>query len=314
MIRPPRSGRTSRSQRFERNLIGAAIVAALSIGACGPASGKVVHPSPTPVAAVQTPPEAASPEPSPTPTPSHVFIIVMENRSASQAITGRYTSQLATQYGVATNYRGVSHPSLPNYLAMTSGSTWGITDDGFHNLPAGGLGAQMTAAGIEWRAYMEGMGGNCFRNGNGYALKHNPFAYYGSACPAQVVPFSQFSNDMSAGVPRFVWITPDMCHDGHDCSTATADSWLEQTVPTILASSAWRDNGVLFITWDEGEDSANSVLTLVIQPDQLNHSSSQAYNHYSLLAAIEDRLGVARLGAAAPAEPMTDLLATRPSD
>jgi len=89
-----------------------------------------------------------------------VFVIVMENRSYSQAITGRYTSQLAAQYGVATNYRGVSHPSLPNYLAMTSGSTWGITDDGFHNLPAGGLGAQLTAAGIEWRAYMEGMTGS----------------------------------------------------------------------------------------------------------------------------------------------------------
>ena len=85
-------------------------------------------------------------------------------------------------------------------------------------------------------------------------------------------------------------------------------------MPTILASSAWRDNGVLFITWDEGEDNANSVLTLVVQPDQLNHSSSQAYNHYSLLAAIEDRLGVARLGAAAQAEPMTDLLATKPAD
>lgn len=236
----------------------------------------------------------------------------MENRSASQASAGQYTSQLAAEYGVATNYRGVSHPSLPNYLAMTSGSTWGITDDGFHNLPAGGLGAQLTAAGIEWRAYMEGMSSNCFRNGNGYALKHNPFAYYGSACPPQVVPFSQFSDAMSGSVPRFVWITPNMCHDGHDCSTATADAWLSQIVPTILASSAWQDNGVLFITWDEGEDSANSVLTLVIQPGQLNHSSGKAYNHYSLLAAIEDRLGLDRLGAAAQAEPMTDLLAKKP--
>jgi len=241
-----------------------------------------------------------------------VFVIVMENRSYSQAITGRYTSQLAAQYGVATNYRGVSHPSLPNYLAMTSGSTWGITDDGFQNLPAGGLGAQLTAAGIEWRAYMEGMTGSCLRNGNGYALKHNPFAYYGSACPAQVVPFSQFSRDMAAAAPRFVWITPNMCHDGHDCSTAIADQWLAETVPTILASSAWQNNGVLFITWDEGEDSANSVLTLAIQPDPLNHSSAKPYNHYSLLAAIEDRFGLGRLGSAAQAEPMTDLLATKP--
>jgi len=232
----------------------------------------------------------------------------MENRSASQAIAGQYTSQLAAQYGVATNYHGVSHPSLPNYLAITSGSTWGVVDDGFHNLPAGGLGAQLTSAGIEWRAYMEGMSSNCYGNGNGYALKHNPFAYYGSACPPQVVPFSQFSTDMSGSVPRFVWITPNMCHDGHDCSTAVADSWLSQIVPQILASPAWQDNGVLFITWDEGEDSANSVLTLLIRPGMSNHASSLSYNHYSLLATIEDMFGLTRLGAAATAWAMSDLM------
>jgi len=313
-MRPPRSGRIATAHRFAASLTAAPMLALLLLSACAPRSAGPVHPSPTPLAAVQTPSDSSSPDPTPTatPTPSHVFVIVMENRSASQAITGRYTSQLAAQYGVATNYRGVSHPSLPNYLAMTSGSTWGITDDGFHNLPAGGLGAQLTEAGIEWRAYMEGMTGSCLRNGNGYALKHNPFAYYGSACPAQVVPFSQFSRDMAAGVPRFVWITPNMCHDGHDCSTAIADQWLAETVPTILASSAWQNNGVLFITWDEGEDSANSVLTLAIQADPLNHSSARPYNHYSLLAAIEDRFGLARLGSAAQAEPMTDLLATKP--
>ena len=236
----------------------------------------------------------------------------MENRSASQAIAGSYTSQLAATYGVATNYRGITHPSLPNYLAMTSGSTWGVTDDGWHELPAGGLGSQLTAAGIDWRAYMEGMTAGCFRNGNGYALKHNPFAYYGGACPDQIVPFSQFASDMSGDVPRFVWITPNQCHSGHDCSTETADAWLANTVPTILASSAWQDNGVLFITWDEGEDSANSVLTLVVHNDPVNHTSAKAYNHYSLLATIEDRLGLARLGAAADAGAMTDLLATKP--
>jgi phosphatidylinositol-3-phosphatase len=255
---------------------------------------------------------APTPHPSPAAEQSHVFVIVMENRSADQAITGSYTSQLAADYGVATNYHGISHPSLPNYLAMTSGSTWGIADDGFHSLPAGGLGAQLTAAGIEWRAYMEGMSGDCFRNGNGYALKHDPFAYYGSACPSQVVPFSQFATDMAGTPPRFVWITPNLCHDGHDCSTSAADAWLAQTVPTILSSQAWKQNGVLFITWDEGEDSANSVLTLVIHPHPLLHRSAVAYDHYSLLATIEDRLGVQRLGEAAHANAMTGLMASFP--
>jgi len=237
----------------------------------------------------------------------------MENRSASQALQGSYTAQLAATYGAATNYHGVGHPSLPNYLALTSGSTWGITDDGFHNLPPGGLGAQLTQAGIKWRAYMEGMGGNCLVNGNGYALKHDPFPYYGSSCPAEVVPFTQFQTDLAGTVPRFVWITPNLCHDGHDCSTAAADAWLAQTVPSILGSSAWKQGGVLFITWDEGEDSANSVLTLVIHPDPLLHASGAAYNHYSLLATIEDTLGVPRLGAAANAVPMSGLMATVPA-
>jgi hypothetical protein len=277
------------------------------LAACAPkaAARAPVKTSPTPS------PIAISPttEPSPATTPSHIFLIVMENRSYSQAIASTYISQLAAQYAIATDYHGVSHPSLPNYLALTSGTTWGIADDGFHALPAGGLGTQLTNAGIDWRAYMEGMTNGCFNSPYPYALKHNPFAYYGSACPSQVVPFSQFATDMSGNAPRFAWITPDLCHDGHDCTNAVGDAWLSQTVPAILSSNAWQDNGVLFITWDEGEDSTNSVLTLVIRPHPLVHSSARPYDHYSLLATIEDQLGVARLGMAAQATPMTDLLA-----
>jgi phospholipase C len=237
----------------------------------------------------------------------------MENRSYAQALLGPYTQRLAAEYSIATNYHAVSHPSLPNYLALTSGSTWGITDDGYHPLPAGGLGAELTAAGISWRAYMEGMSAGCFNSTYPYALKHNPFAYYGKGCPRQVVPFAQFARDMRGAVPRLVWITPNLCHDGHDCSTAIADRWLAQTVPKILATSAWKQNGLLLITWDEGEDSTNHVLTLVIHPHAARHTSGRAYNHYSLLATIELRLGVPRLGAAKRASAMIDLLATKPA-
>jgi hypothetical protein len=236
----------------------------------------------------------------------------MENHTYSQALAGRYTASLAALYPIATGYHAISHPSLPNYLALTSGGTWGIADDGYHRLPAGGLGAQLTAARISWRAYMEGMTNGCFNSPYPYALKHNPFAYYGGTCPRQVVPFTQFANDMKGDVPRLVWITPGLCHDGHDCSTAVADQWLAQTVPMILATSAWQQNGLLLITWDEGYDSANHVLTLVIHPRPAARSSSRGYDHYSLLATIEDRLGVARVGLAARASAMTDLLATTP--
>ena len=267
-----------------------------------------VQPTPAPASPTSSP----VPLPSPSPTPPHVFVIVLENRSYSQVVNSGYIADLVARYGVATDYHGVTHPSLPNYLAMTSGSTWGITDDGWHPLPAGGLGAQLDAAGISWRAYMEGMTAGCYRNVNRYALKHNPFAYYGGQCPAQVVPFSQFASDMSGTVPQFVWITPDLCNDGHDCSNAVVSNWLSQVVPTILDSDAWNENGVLFITYDEGEDSANSVLTLVIHPRTVLHQSNRRYDHYSLLATIEDTLGLPRLGAAASAPAMSDLMASWP--
>ncbi len=287
-----------------------AVCAATVLAACSPQSARVQS-SPTAPPSILTFP-SASPEPSASPDPTHVYVIVLENRSYSQVVGNGYIAQLAQQYAIATDYHGVSHPSLPNYLALTSGSTYGIADDGWHSLPAGGLGAQLTAAGIDWRAYMEGMTRGCYNSPYPYALKHNPFAYYGATCPAQVVPFTQFAGDMAGNVPRFVWITPDLCHDGHDCSNSVVDAWLSQTVAAILSSHAWQQNGVLFITWDEGEDSSNSVLTMVVQPAPLIHSSSVAYNHYSLLATIEDRLGVPRLGAAAGATPMSDLLAEKP--
>jgi len=288
---------------MRRSLV--AVLCLFAVGACATTQTAQV-PANTPVAAPTSQP---TPSASPSPGPGAVFVIVMENRTYSDALVGGYTSELANRYALATNYHGVSHPSLPNYLAMTSGSTWGVADDGYHVLPRGGLGAQLTGAGIPWRAYMEGMSRTCLSSPYPYALKHNPFAYYGGACPPQVVPFTNFASDMRSGnVPRFVWITPGLCHDGHDCSTSVADSWLRQTVPQILATDAWKNNGLLVITWDEGEDSGNHIVTLLIQPGAAHAESSRPYDHYSLLATIEDRYGLPRLGQARNATPMTDLL------
>jgi phospholipase C len=230
----------------------------------------------------------------------------MENHSFDEAISQPYTAQLASRYAIASNYHAVAHPSLPNYLALTSGSTWGITDDDYHRLPPGGLGSQMTRAGVSWRAYMEGMGANCLSNNSRYAVKHNPFAYYGGACPANVVPLSELQGDLAGPTPRFVWITPDLCHDGHDCSAAAADDFLSSLVPGILATPAWQQGGLLLITWDEDDGSAsNHVLTLVVATGLTRHVTDRPYDHYSLLATVEDRLSLPRLGRAAQASPLT---------
>ena len=209
---------------------------------------------------------AAAPSPTPVAKP-HIFIIVMENKSPSQALSGTYTASLARRYAFLTNYHAVTHPSLPNNLALTSGNTWRITDDGYHPLPRGGIDDQLTAAGISWRAYMEGMSDDCLTDSGNYAVRHNPFAYYGGRCPATVVSFDRLSGDLAANTPQFVWISPDMRNDTHDCPVECGDAWLASTVPQILSSTAWKQNGVLFFVWDEADDfQSNAVAALAIAP------------------------------------------------
>jgi len=240
----------------------------------------------------------------------HVFLIVMENQSMEAALQGPFTASLAAKYRVATNYSAVAHPSLPNYLALTSGQTFGIRDDNYHVLPVGGIGTQLTAAGVSWRAYMEGMApGGCMDDTYPYDVHHNPFAYYGGRCASNVVPFSTMATDLQRNTPMFSWISPDMCHDQHDCSVSEGNAWLRQTVGMITQSKAWSSNGLLFIVWDEDDgDTQNRVLSLVVSR-QSHKVSNQAYTHYSLLATIEDTLRVGRLGQAAGAKAMKDLTA-----
>src|SRR5216684_1738791 len=240
----------------------------------------------------------------------HVFLIVMENHSASEALTGKFTASLAARYVVLNNYHAITHPSVPNYLALTSGSTWGLADDSYHVLPKQDLGTQLTSGGVTWRAYMEGLGdGGCLNSQVPYDPGHNPFAFYGGSCPSNVVLFTLFAGDLAGNTPLFSWITPDKCHDTHDGSVATGDEWLKQTVGQITQSRAWKSGGVLFITWDEDDGSAsNQVLALVLAPGRGHRQSSAPYDHYSLLATIEDILGVGRLGHAAQAQPMNDLV------
>ena len=254
----------------------------------------------------------AIPTASPTAASPHVFVIVMENTSLASALRAPSISSLAAKYQLATNYHAISSPSLPNYLALTSGSTWGITDDGYHALPAGGLGAQLTAAGVTWRAYMEGLTtAGCLRSPYPYAVKHNPFAYYGASCPPNVVGLEALETDLAGDTPSFVWITPGLCHDGHDCALSEAGPWLEDLVDRIVASAAWRDHGLLFVVWDEGDGRSSVVPLIVASPDVESRQVDGSYDHYSLLAAIEDQFGVPRLGAAKDARPLTDLLPPR---
>ena len=156
---------------------------------------------------------------------------------------------------------------------------------------------------------MEGLtSAGCMHSPYPYALKHNPFAYYGGSCPDNVVSLDTLDADLAHDTPRFVWITPGLCHDGHDCALAESGPWLESLVAKIVASSAWRDGGALFIVWDEGDGRSSIVPLIVATRDLAGRRVDASYDHYSLLAAIEDAFGLPRLGAARDARPLTDLL------
>jgi len=286
-------------------LIGTLLAALLLGTACQPA----VHPT-TGAKATGSGASAsasASASPSPTPASKHVFVIVLENTSYQLALRQPYIASLAKQYAVATNYSAVANPSLPNYLAMTSGSTWGIRDDGYHRLPSGGVGTQLTNAGISWKAYMEGFTGDCFNSPYPYALKHNPFAYYGGACPPNVVPMTALAADLNGDTPQLAWITPGLCNDGHDCGVRAADRWLSQMVPQITSSPAWQQNGVLFVAWDESSAGDSRVALLVVAPS-LRGQITTSLDHFSLSATISDQLGVPRLGLAQQATSLSNQL------
>ena len=302
-----------------------------------PGRGHQKHPQPTPTP-LSTPPPTPTPAatPLPTPTPigsgtlpnfSHVFLIVMENEE-STGIMGNnaaaYINALATGHGLATQYFAVSHPSLPNYLALTAGSTFGIASDctGCY-VNATNIADQVESSGRSWKGYLESMPSSCYvGDAYPYMQKHNPFIYYNDVrtnparCAEHVVPFTQLSTDLVNGtVPNLAWITPNMCNDMHDCSIATGDAWLANVVPGILASSAFQNGGVLFITWDEGESSAGccgnaaggQVATLVIAPNGVaGLRSTIAETHYSLLRTVEDAWGLSPLGRAASAVAMRE--------
>ena len=151
------------------------------------------------------------------------------------------------------------------------------------------------------------MTAGCFDSPPPYALKHDPFAYFGGGCPPNVVPLTRLDADLAGATPAFSWITPDLCHDGHDCGSREADDFLASLVPRILASAAWRDGGLLLLTWDEDDGSAgNRVAALIVAPGLRAHQAAARLDHYSLLAAVEDRLGLPRLGRAQQATPLTD--------
>lgn len=229
-----------------------------------------------------------------------------ENKTNSDIIGNSdapYLNSLINKYSLATNYSAMNHPSLPNYLAITSGSTDGITTD--CNPPSAGcivnvvnIADEIQSSGRTWMEYAESMPSNCYTlNSGNYATKHNPFIYYSDIinnkprCNAHVVAYNQLSIDLKQlkTTPNYAFITPNLCNDMHSCSIATGDSWLATNVPMILNSKSFTSQkSLLVITWDEGYIGDNNVATIFAGSAAKNHyKTNSAFNHYSLLHTIE---------------------------
>jgi acid phosphatase len=256
---------------------------------------------------------------------SHVFVIVMENHEYSQIIgssAAPFTNSLARQYGLLTDYTAVTHPSLPNYMALTGGRTVFTSDCSGCTTSARSVVDEAVDSGRTWKAYMESMPAVCTTTDSGqYVQKHDPFIHYTDVvgdtprCDHHVVPMTSLSSDLASGsVANYVWITPNTCHDMHDCSVATGDAWLSKMVPQITSSPAFA-NSVLFLLWDEGTTNVGGggqVAAVVVSPwTPAGLRWAGQANHYSLLRTIEDAWGLSPLGNSANATALTGLFTGR---
>jgi phosphatidylinositol-3-phosphatase len=247
---------------------------------------------------------------------NRVVVVVLENKERSEVLGNRAApafNAFARQGAVLSGYRGVTHPSLPNYLALVSGSTHGITSDCTTCTATGrSLADTLEAGGLTWKAYAEGLprpGWTGPYSGR-YAKKHVPFLYFRRVLASRarlrrVVPLTQLARDRVAGkLPTFSLVVPDLCHDMHDCSVATGDAWLKRVLPPLLKLP----RTAVFVVFDESDTGNPGVPGLALGTLVRPHSRvTGSLDHYGLLRTIEDGLGLRPLGRSARSTEITGI-------
>ncbi len=270
-----------------------------------------------------------------------VFIILEENQNwasiSGNAACPYINNGLLPKSSYALQYYNPpgNHPSLPNYLWLEAGTNFGILADGdaltYHESTTNHLVTLLKNAGISWTSFQEGITGTtCPLTDSGqYAAKHNPMVHFddvtntnntGSTyCISNVRPFTEMAGDLQSNtVSRYVWITPNLCDDMHGntgCLTGNAlltagDTWLSNTVAEITSSQAYSNNGVIFVTWDEGEGEDGPIGMIVLSPLAKGggYSNTLHYTHSSTLLTMQEIFNVGpALGDAANATDLSDL-------
>ena len=269
-----------------------------------------------------------------------VFVIVMENSNWSKIKSSSYAPYINSllshpQASYANAYYNPTgnHPSEPNYIWMEAGSNYGIRND---SDPASNkligkdhLSKQLDTKNISWKTYQESITGTtCALSSSGkYAAKHNPFVFFddvsdnfksnSAKCISHVRPFTELQGDLSNNtMARYVFITPNLCNDMHDsCSplyngVKQGDAWLKTVVPMITASQAYKNNGALMITWDEGGSGSDGPIGFILLSPQAKgngYYNNFRYTHGSLLRSLETIYGVPLLNDANNQTDLSDL-------
>lgn len=262
------------------------------------------------LAMLPAPAEATSPCAGDSTVPTKVLWVVFENRSLTQ-VKGHapYIDSLASQCGYASHYSAATHPSLPNYLAMTSGSTHGIKTDCPTFCPVSG--PSIFGQDPSWKVYAESMVGQCVKHDQRpYVVHHTAAPYYSALtnCTANDLPLPLLN---PSALPRFTLVVPNVLNDMHEGSSSVTkgDTWASQHLPALLGSPDYQAGRlVVFVTWDEGGKGCgcpNTVLTLVLAKSVTPGTvSTVGYTHYSLLRTTEELLGYPLLGSAGSATSM----------
>jgi phosphatidylinositol-3-phosphatase len=252
-----------------------------------------------------------------------VVVIVFENKSFSDVIDTAAAptfNRLARRYGLLTRYYALARPSLPNYLALVSGSTQGVTQSCTDCVfDARNLADTIEASGRTWKTYAEGLPHRGFQGAESgqYVKRHNPFLYFRSVVSRpsrlrRIVPLDEFSVDLARRrLPDFSLVVPDLCNGMHDCAVAQGDAWLDTFLAPLLRNPQLAD-GAVFVTFDEPAGghivAASRIVTLVLGPlVRLGARSQTRITHYGLLRTIEDAWQLPRLGRSARATPITGI-------
>jgi phosphatidylinositol-3-phosphatase len=295
-------------------MLSLSLIAAVGMSGCDAATGPVSAPGANALGTGGAPAVATRASY----TTKWVQLVIFENESYDDIVGSShapYITSLAKTWANMTNSHAITHPSQPNYLALFSGSTQGVTSDNCPvNFSVASLGSELVKAGISFTGFAESMPSDGFEgcqahpdhlpSGWLYMRKHVPWTDF------ETVPRKDsivYTKALSKPPSQFVWITPNMCNDMHDCSIATGDTWASKNLPNLIAWDKAND-GVLILTFDENDGSPGNQIPTILAGNVNPGSYSQHITHYNVLRTIEDIFAVKALGKAAPATPITGVV------